>query len=256
MSEGVRINKFLASCGLGSRRSCEKLVTGGHVTINGSVVTSLGTRVSPEDSIKVDGRRVRTPETTTILLYKPKGYICTKKDTHNRETIFELLPGRHQRLNYVGRLDKESEGLLLLTSDGELSQKLTHPKHAIEKEYRVLLDRALEKDHAAEFIEGVHTSEGLARAEQVEGLGKRWVSFILKQGLKRQIRLMLGKFDYKVKRLIRVRIGDLIAPDLKPGAWVELDAEGVALTQKNPDQPASAEPKAHSPRSATRPDRT
>lgn len=234
MSEGVRINKFLASCGLGSRRGCEKIVEQGGVTINGTAVTSLGARVLPGDSVKVDGKRVRSPEHVTILLNKPKGLICTKEDTHGRETIYTLLPGRHQRLNYIGRLDKESEGLLLLTSDGSLSQQLTHPKHGVEKEYHVLLDRHLDKEHAEKMVEGVHTAEGVARAERIEPQGGRWVSFVLKQGLKRQIRLMLGKFDYKVKRLVRVRIGDLIAPDLKPGNWVELEADGIELAMTNP----------------------
>jgi 23S rRNA pseudouridine2605 synthase len=234
VSEGVRINKFLASCGLGSRRSCEKIVEQGGVTINGTSVTSLGARVLASDSVKIDGRRVRPPGHVTILLNKPKGLICTKEDTHDRDTIYELLPGRHHRLNYIGRLDKESEGLLLLTSDGELSQQLTHPKHGVEKEYRVLLDRTVEKEHAEQMLKGIHTAEGIARAERIEAQGARWISVVLKQGLKRQIRIMLGKFDYKVRRLIRVRIGDLIAPDLKAGNWVELEADGIELAQTNP----------------------
>jgi len=230
----VRINKYLAACGLGSRRKVEELVEHRRVTINGKEVTSLGTRVESEDSVKVDGKRVRCAIESTILLYKPRGYICTKKDTHNRQTIYELLPGRYQRLHYIGRLDKESEGLILLTSDGNLSQKLTHPSHEVEKEYRVLIDRPLEKKHAEQFVTGVHTSEGIAKAEIVEDMGKRWVSMVLKQGLKRQIRLMLGKYDYDVKKLVRVRIGELIAPNLEPGKWVELEEDGLELAQSNP----------------------
>tara|TARA_R110002096_G_scaffold200639_1_gene384604 strand:- start:16328 stop:17062 length:735 start_codon:yes stop_codon:yes gene_type:complete len=237
LSDGVRINKFLASCGLGSRRGCEEIVSHGRVTVNGKVVTDLATRILPDDAIKVDGKRVWSGEETTILLYKPKGHICTKEDTHDRTTIYDLLPGRFQRLNYVGRLDKESEGLLLLTSSGEVSQTLTHPKHKIEKEYEVVIDRPLEKDHAEKMVEGIHTAEGIATAERVEVLGQRRVSVVLKQGLKRQIRLMFGKFDYKVKKLVRVRIGELIAPTMKAGDWVELDEEGIELAMTNPPKP-------------------
>ncbi len=121
-----------------------------------------------------------------------------------------------------------------MTSDGSLSQKLTHPSHQVEKEYHVLIDRPLEQRQAEQFVTGVHTSEGIAKAEIVEDLGKRWVSFVLKQGLKRQIRLMLAKYDYDVKKLIRVRIGELIAPNLEAGKWVELEEDGLALAQSNP----------------------
>jgi len=232
--EGVRINKFLASCGVDSRRKCEELVLQGRVTINGHEVTSLGQRVLPGESVKVDGRRVRPADELTVLYYKPKGYLCTREDTHDRKTIYDILPAKYHKLNYVGRLDKESEGLLLLTSDGELANQLTHPRHEVEKEYLVQLDRSLEKEHAEKFLAGVMTEEGEARAERVESLPNRRVSIVLRQGLKRQIRLMLGKFDYKVKRLIRVRIGDLIAPNMTPGMCVELDEEGLRLIQTNP----------------------
>ncbi len=235
-SGGVRINKFLASCGLGSRRGCEQIVSQGRVTIDGQIVTSLSAKILPEHSVKVDGKRVRSDEEATILFYKPKGYLCTKEDTHHRKTIYELLPGRFRRLNYVGRLDGESEGLLLLTSSGLVSQTLTHPKHKIEKEYEVTIDRPLEKEHAEKMVEGVRTAEGLARAERIETLGPRRVSVVLKQGLKRQIRLMFGKFDYKVKKLARIRIGELIAPAMKVGDWVELDQEGIDLAMTNPPE--------------------
>ena len=233
-SGGIRINKFLASCGLGSRRKVELLIEEQRVTINGNVVTGLGTRVSSLDSVKVDGKRVRGVEELTLLFYKPKGFLCTREDTHDRRTIYDILPPKYRHLNYVGRLDKESEGLLLLTSDGALAQTLTHPSHQIEKEYHVLLDNHLEREEIEAFLQGVHTPEGMARAERVENLGGNWVSFVLKQGLKRQIRLMCGKFDRKVKRLVRMRIGQLVAPALKQGEFVELAADGLELLSRNP----------------------
>lgn len=233
-SPGIRINRFLASCGIASRRKAEDLVREGRVTINGTEVSSLGERVLPEDSVKVDGRRVRPAGEVTLLFYKPRGYLCTRDDTHGRKTIYDLLPPKYHRLAYVGRLDKDSEGLLLLTSSGELVETLTHPRHEVEKEYQVLSDEPLERAMAEKFVEGVHTPEGVARAVRVQSLGKNWTSVVLRQGLKRQIRHMYAKVGRSVKRLVRVRIGELVAPNLKPGEWVELDGEGLRLIQRNP----------------------
>jgi 23S rRNA pseudouridine2605 synthase len=233
-AQGVRINKFLASCGLGSRRKVETLVSERRVTLNGQVVTDLGTRVQPADSVKVDGRRVRSAGELTLLFYKPKGYLCTREDTHDRKTIYDILPPKYRHLAYVGRLDKESEGLLLLTSDGALAQTLTHPSHRIEKEYHVLLDAPLDRSMAEQFVQGVPTAEGVARAERVESLGGAWISVVLKQGLKRQIRLMCARMERQVKRLVRVRIGELVAPALQPGAFVELGPDGIELLTRNP----------------------
>jgi len=233
-SSEVRINKFLASCGVASRRKAEQLVEQGRVTLNGTVVTDLSTRVGRDDSVKLDGRRVRPASELTLLFYKPRGYLCTRKDTHDRKTIYDLLPPKYHRLTYVGRLDKESEGLLLLTSSGELVERLTHPRHEIEKEYHLETDRPVEPSVAEKWTEGVVTPEGLASAARVETLGGTRTSVVLCQGLKRQIRLMCAKFDLEVKRLSRVRIGELVAPGLEPGAWVELDDEGLKLVQQNP----------------------
>lgn len=233
-TDGIRINKFLASCGLGSRRKVEALVAERRVTVNGNVVSELGTRVGPGDSVKVDGKRVRGAAEVSLLFYKPKGFLCTRQDTHDRRTIYDILPPKYRHLNYVGRLDKESEGLLLLTSDGLLAQTLTHPSHRIEKEYHVLLDKHLERETIEKFLEGVHTPEGVARAERVENLGGCWVSVVLQQGPKRQIRLMCAKFEHKVKRLVRVRIGQLVAPALKPGEFVELGPDGLEMLSVNP----------------------
>lgn len=234
---GVRINKFLASCGLASRRKSEELIEQGRVTINGNLVTQLGERVRPGDSVKVDGRRVRPAHGVTLLFYKPRGVLCTRDDPEGRQTIYDLLPPKYSRLAYVGRLDKESEGLLLLTSSGELVETLTHPRHQIEKEYRVLSDRPVDGEIAAKFKEGVRTEEGVAFAVRVESLGKNWTSVVLRQGMKRQIRLMYARFGLEVKKLVRVRIGELVAPQLPPGAWVELDEEGLKLLMTNPPLP-------------------
>ena len=137
----MRINRFLAASGLGSRRSCEELILTGKVTINGQICQNLATEVSEADFVKVGSRRILPEKHLYILLHKPRGYLCTASDTHDRHTIFELLPAHWPRLFHVGRLDRDSEGLLILTNDGDLGLHLTHPRYKIEKEYEVLLDR-------------------------------------------------------------------------------------------------------------------
>ncbi len=206
----MRLNRFLAAAGLGSRRGCEGLILGGKVTVNGQVVTRLATEVTERDFVKLGGRRIVPEKPLYILLHKPRGYLCTAEDTHDRQTIFELLPGKWPRLFHVGRLDRESEGLLILTNDGELGLHLTHPRYKIEKEYEVLLDRPFDaaKD-AARLLRGVNIEGGRAKADQVRQLSPNLLRIVLRQGLKRQIRLMLYKVGYEVERLVRTRIGPL-----------------------------------------------
>src|SRR5438105_3522289 len=151
----MRLNRFLASAGLGSRRGCEELIRDGRVTVNGKVCTNLATQVSPQDFVKVNGKSARPQKSLYILLNKPPGYICTARDTHERRTIFDLIPASFPRLVHVGRLDKESEGLLLLTNDGELSLLLTHPRFKIDKEYEVTLNRPLQTDDRERLLKGV-----------------------------------------------------------------------------------------------------
>lgn len=227
-----RINRFLADCGLGSRRSCETLITEGRVTINGEICVVLATRIAPSDSVTVDGRPIkRNEEEITILLYKPPGYICTRKDPEGRDTIFDLLPphlSRQRNLNYAGRLDYDSEGLIILTSSGEISQKLTHPTHKIEKEYVINLTTPFHSEHVDQMVAGIEIPSGFARASAVERVSKRTIAIVLQQGLKRQIRYMLDSLGYGVRRLIRVRIGGLSDPGLASGKWRILGRKDLA----------------------------
>ncbi len=219
----MRLNRFLASAGLGSRRSCEDLITSGRVSVNGSVVTNLATTIGPQDEVRTGRRIVRSQSRTYILLNKPPGYLCTRSDEKARKTIFDLAPSDRGRLFHVGRLDKESEGLILLTNDGDFAQRLTHPSHAIDKEYEVVLDKDYDPAVTAKLLKGFHIEGGRAKMESVFQLAPNKLKIILRQGLKRQIREMLWHAGYRAKKLTRTRIGPLRDPRLKTGYWRPLD---------------------------------
>jgi len=224
----MRINRFLAASGLGSRRSCEELVLAGNVTVNGQVCQNLATDVTEEDFVKVGSRRILPEKHLYILLHKPRGYLCTAADTHDRRTIFDLLPAQWPRLFHVGRLDLDSEGLLILTNDGDLGLHLTHPRYKIEKEYEVLLDRAYNGAiDTPKLLRGVSIEGGRAKAESVRQVSPKVLRIVLRQGLKRQIRQMLYKVGYEVERLIRTRIGPLRLTELHAGEWRALTAAEV-----------------------------
>ena len=235
----MRLNRFLAAAGLGSRRACEAIITAGRVQVNGRPVTNLATTVLPEDAVKVDNRAVHAEQQVCVLLNKPVGFLSTRTDPNQRDTVFDLLPPDMPRLFHVGRLDLDSEGLLLLTNDGDLALRLTHPRYKIEKEYEVLLDRPFDTALTEKLLHGVYIPvdnrvEGgppervRAKAEAIHRLGPNKLKVILRQGLKRQIRLMFLEVGYEVKRLERVRLGPLRLGRLKTGAWRYLDAGEVA----------------------------
>jgi 23S rRNA pseudouridine2605 synthase len=217
--EGIRLNRFLAGAGLGSRRGTEELITSGRVRINKRQVTSLAERVPPGAEVTVDGRPVRANRPVVIALHKPRGVVCTASAQDRRPIITELMPKEFGRLFTVGRLDAESEGLLLLTNQGDLSQHLAHPRHLVEKEYRVWLDRAPDPMALRQMEKGVRLEEGIAKAERAEFVGRREVRVILRQGMKRQIRLMFRQLGFTVERLKRIRIAQLELGTLAPGAW-------------------------------------
>jgi 23S rRNA pseudouridine2605 synthase len=225
----MRLNRFLASAGLGSRRGCEQLILDGRVSVNGKICVNLATQVSPSDSVKVNGRLIHGEPPLYVLFNKPAGFLCTAHDTHERRTIFELLPRKWPRLFHVGRLDKESEGLLILTNDGELSLKLTHPRYKIEKEYEVVLDRTFDLRDREKLLKGISIEGQLAKAGHVHRLAPKKLKVILRQGLKRQIRLMFAAIGYDVKQLCRVRIGPLKLSDMRPGEWRFLTEREVKL---------------------------
>ena len=234
ISEGTRLNKFLASCGIGSRRACDTLIQEGGVTLNGEACTNPATRVQDDDVVRFDGKRVSPRQTTTILFKKPRGYVCSKQDELGRATIYELLPPKFQHLNHVGRLDRDSEGLLVLTNDGELANRLTHPSNRVEKEYRVTLTAAVDNRDLEKLIDGVHTPEGRARAKSFKRLSPRRVSIVLETGLKRQIREMFKTLGSQVDKLFRIRIGRLTDPDLPLGRWRHLERHETEMPSLDP----------------------
>lgn len=220
----MRINRYLAGCGLGSRRACEQLVREGRVRVNGTPCTDLSTVIGESDLVTVRGRRVHPQRTVWIAINKPKGLVTTSRDEHGRKTVFSLLPPGYPQLHHVGRLDKDSEGLLLLTNDGELAAKLTHPRNHVEKEYLVGLDRDFDNAHASVFLRGVRIEGGVGKFKRVTSMGGKRVRVVLDQGMKRQIRLMFAVFGYRVTKLKRIRIGNLKLGTLPSGRFRELGA--------------------------------
>ena len=215
----MRLNRFLASAGLGSRRGVEALIKEGRVRVNGRVIEDLATQVEPTDVVKVGQRVVRAEPILHVLLYKPRGFVVTASDELERRTIYHCLPKEWPRVFHVGRLDRESEGLLILTNDGALALALTHPRYKIDKEYEVMIDKPFDPSHREKLLRGFHIIGGRAKMEALTQTGPKKLRITLRQGLKRQIRLMLYEVGYEVEQLIRMRIGPIRIGDMEPGQW-------------------------------------
>jgi 23S rRNA pseudouridine2605 synthase len=228
----MRLNRFLASAGLGSRRGVETLIRDGRVKVNGRVIEDLATQVSPQDVVKVGQRVVRAEPTLHVLLYKPRGFVVTASDELDRRTIFQCLPSEWPRVFHVGRLDRESEGLLLLTNDGDLSLALTHPRYKIDKEYEVTIDKPFDPSHREKLLRGFHIIGGRAKMESLAQTGEKKLKVVLRQGIKRQIRLMLYEMGYEVEKLVRTRIGPIRIGDLEPGQWRMLTKHELAALRE------------------------
>jgi len=215
----MRLNRFLAAAGLGSRRHCDELIAAGRVAINGRVCTDFSVQPSERDHVKVDGKLVHGQRRLDIVLHKPAGFVSTRSDPHVRDTIYDLLPAHLPRLFNVGRLDAQTEGLLVLTNDGDLAQRLTHPRYKVEKEYEVTLDRPWDPILAAKLVKGIMLDGQRARLEKIQAIKPTRLRVTLRQGINRQIRRMFDEVGYEVKRLVRIRIGRLHLGDLPRGHW-------------------------------------
>lgn len=231
----MRLQKFLANAGVSSRRKAEELIAGGKVKVNGEVVTELGTKIDDaKDVVVVSGKRVRTSEPVWIALHKPRGYVSTRTDPQGRPTVYDLLPKEYHGLFYVGRLDMDSEGLILLTNDGDTANRLLHPRYEVERVYEVLIRGELKPDRIEQLLEGVEIEDGTARAESVRVLGvvrnEMRLRLVLREGKKREVRRMLWAVGHKVLRLKRVSYGPIRLDRLAEGKWRKLtEAEMRAL---------------------------
>lgn len=242
-----RLQKWLAYCGYGSRRACEQLIQQGRVMVNG-IPAVLGAKVDPErDVITVDGKRVQPPpKRVYLMLNKPRGYISTRKDPHAPRTVMELLRDVPVPVFPVGRLDADSEGLLLFTNDGDFANRLLHPRYKLPKTYRVWVRgvpsaRALQRLRAGVMLEEGKTAPAQVQLLRAEG-DQSLLEITIYEGRKRQIRRMCQAVGHPVVRLMRIAIGNLRLPrDLKPGQWRELTQEELNLLRRSvaTAQPAS-----------------
>ncbi|MBA3532037.1 MAG: rRNA pseudouridine synthase [Ardenticatenales bacterium] len=226
-----RLNKVLARAGLASRRGADELIEAGRVTVNGQVVTELGLKVDiGADDIRLDGERIRAERGPDryVALYKPRHVITTVSDPYDRPTVMDFVQ-EGERLFPVGRLDGNSEGLLLLTNDGELANQLAHPQYEHEKEYRVKISGTPSEKALKAWREGVWLEDGRTQPAHVtiesSSGPSSWVRFVLKEGKNRQIRRMVEAFNHKIFYLIRTRMGPITLGDMKPGEWRYLSAK-------------------------------
>jgi 23S rRNA pseudouridine2605 synthase len=224
----LRLNRFLAAAGLGSRRHCDELIAAGRVTINGKTCTDFSAQPGAREHVKVNGKLVHVALPFTIMLHKPAGFVSTRRDPHARDTAFDLLPTKFSRLFNIGRLDAQTEGLLLLTNDGNLAQRLTHPRYKIEREYEVTLDRPWNPGLASKLLRGIVLDGERARIAQLHSVSPLCLRAVLRQGINRQIRRMFEAVGYHVKHLVRTRIGNLRLGDLPRGHWRALTKRELA----------------------------
>lgn len=239
--DGVRLQKLLSTAGVASRRASEQLIVEGRVSVNGEVVRTLGARATTSDDIRVDGRRVRMGVAPRyILLFKPRGYVTTRHDPEGRPTVLDLLDRRIGYVYPVGRLDYDSEGLLLLTSDGDLAERLMHPRHEVPKVYEAIVigtpdPVALDKLRAGVFIDGQRTSPADVVAEAtIRGMRPTTrLTITLREGRNRQVRKMCQVVGLPVRDLRRVRIGSLGIGQMRPGDYRELTPAEIRVLQRD-----------------------
>jgi 23S rRNA pseudouridine2605 synthase len=216
-----RLNKILAHAGIGSRRRCDELIAAGRVSVEGRAVRELGAKVEPAQDIRVDDQPIRAESRVYWLVNKPRGYLCTNHDPSGRPLAVDLVPKVQERVYTVGRLDEESEGLLLLTNDGDLANHLMHPRFGVDKTYLVQVAGSPSHDDMGRLLKGVWLSDGHVRARHVKKLRKQgestWVEIVLCEGKNREIRRMLAKLGHKVMRLKRLAIGPVRIGHLRTG---------------------------------------
>ena len=229
-----RLQKVLAQAGIASRRKCEEYITAGRVSIDGSVVRELGVKVDPLQSIiRVDGQRLKAEPPLYLLVNKPRGVLSSDAPEEGHPRVVDLVRGIEQRLFLVGRLDLDSEGLIILTNDGALANRLAHPRYEVPKTYAVEIDGSLAPEEIDRMQKGVHLAEGAVRFEEVRvrraGRERSSVLVVLRHGMNREIRRVFARLGHPVRRLRRVAIGRLSDPALEPGDYRKLTPREVEV---------------------------
>jgi len=223
IQEVVRLNKFIANSGVCSRREADTMIQGGVVTVNGEVVTELGTKVNIyTDDVRFNGQRLKGEAKVYILMNKPKGYVTTAADPHAEKTVMDLLKGCPTRVFPVGRLDKNTTGVLMFTNDGEMSERLTHPSFNKKKIYQVVLDHALKEEDQQAILKGIELGDGLIAADELEYIDAhdhRQLGIEIHSGKNRIVRRIFESLGYDVKALDRVYFAGLTKKGLKKGDW-------------------------------------
>ena len=227
MNEKVRINKYLASCGIASRRQADELIKAGKVQINGKVITEPGCSVSKKDKVRVDGKEIHQEKFEYYVFYKPAGFLTSKSDPQKRKTIYDILPENFRKLNPAGRLDRATSGLLIMTNDGDLINNLIHPKIQVSKVYKVTVEGKLTDDDFKKFKNGMEIEKGkiaYADAEFVDCYkGETTLKMTLTQGYNRQIRKMMDMINHPVVHLKRISHATLTLTGLERGQYRKIE---------------------------------
>lgn len=222
-----RLAKYLSQAGIASRRKSEVLILAGKVSVNDVVEKNVATSIDPQkDIVKVNGRQILAEQKVYYILNKPEGYVCSLFDKHNKKKVTDLLPSG-EKIWPVGRLDKDSRGLLVLTNDGELTNLLTHPRYESKKKYKVMLSKIFTNKDAKILQEGVMLEEGLAQADQIKILDEKNIEVTLHQGWKRQIRRMISAMGNRVIYLERIQEGKLVLGDLPLGQYKQVSRSDI-----------------------------
>ena len=229
LDDSIRLNKFISNAGICSRREADDLIKAGAVTVNGKVITEMGFKIKRTDLVNYGGQGLKPEKLVYILLNKPKDYITTSDDPQERRTVLELIKGAgKERLYPVGRLDRNTTGLLLMTNDGDLTDKITHPSFKQKKIYHVELDKPLKKEHLKAIQDGLELEDGIIKVDEIsyvdEVENKKEVGITLHSGRNRIVRRIFEHFEYKVKKLDRVYFAGLTKKDLGRGRWRHLTA--------------------------------
>lgn len=223
-AESTRLNKFIANAGICSRREADELIATGDIKINGKVVTELGTKVGRTDTVTYKGKELKAEKLVYLLLNKPKGFITTTDDPYERKIVMNLVEKAcEERIFPVGRLDRNTTGLLLFTNDGDMAKKLTHPKHNIKKIYHVVLDKALDKNDLLKIQEGIELEDGLTKVDKIayteDGIDKKQIGIEIHSGKNRIVRRLFESLEYQVIRLDRVAFAGLTKKDVPRGRY-------------------------------------